>query len=167
MTPDYTQERWQTPVSDARSLAMVSLLDRDGLHITLEDLRDPVRRRFKFVFRRVAAYRNILEEYRTTEPPLSRGAGWTVTLPNSPWLAELRAEQSLLDVHSPGCRHYVIVTEDDIIDILCPEPPEIVEVEPAKADEDPPGKSRVLYHSEDKDRIARIVEDITKRKPDV
>ena len=64
MMPDFIQERWQTPVSDAQSLAMVSLLDQNGLQITLEDLQDPARRRFKFVSRRVAAYRNILEEYR-------------------------------------------------------------------------------------------------------
>ena len=63
MMPDFIQERWQTPVSDAQSLAMVSLLDQNGLQITLEDLQDPARRRFKFVSRRVAAYRNI-EEYR-------------------------------------------------------------------------------------------------------
>jgi hypothetical protein len=79
----------------------------------------------------------------------------------------LRAEEPLLDVHSAGCRHYVIVTEDDVIDILCPEPPEIVEVAPAKADENPPGKSRILYHSYDEEQIEQIVEDITKRKPDI
>jgi hypothetical protein len=164
MMPDFIQERWQTPVSDAQSLAMVSLLDHNGLHITLEDLQDPARRRFKFVFRRVAAYRNILEEYRMSEPVLPHGAGWTVTVPNSPWLAGLRAEEPLLDVHSAGCRHYVIVTEDDVIDILCPEPPEIMEVASAKADEDPPGKSQILYHSYVEEQI---VEDITKRKPDI
>ena len=64
MMPDFIQDRWHTPVSDAQSLAMVSLLDQNGLHITIEDLQDPARCRFKFVFRRVAAYRNILKDYR-------------------------------------------------------------------------------------------------------
>lgn len=160
MAREYRQERWQTPVSDARSLAMVSLHDREGLHITLQDLRDPARRRFEFVFRRVAAYRNLLEEYRTSEPPVPHGVGWTLTIPDSPWLAELRAKEPLLDIHSPGCQHYVIVTEDDVIDVLSPEPPEIQEIEAAKAEDDLPGKSRVLYHPEDKDQIERVVEDI-------
>lgn len=167
MMPDFIQERWHTPVSDAQSLAMVSLLDQNGLHMTLDDLQDPARRRFKFVFRRIAAYRNILEEYRMSESSPPHGTGWTVTVSDSPWLAELWTEEPLLDVHSAGCLHYVIVTEDDVIDILCPKPPEIVEVAPAKADENPPGKLRILYHSYDEEQIEQIVEDITERKPDI
>jgi hypothetical protein len=42
-----------------------------------------------------------------------------------------------------------------------------VEVVPAKADENPPGKSRILYHSYDEEQIEQIVEDITERKPDI
>lgn len=131
--PDFIQERWPSPVSDAQSLAMVSRLDQNGLHMTLEDLQDPARRRFKFVFRRVAAYRNILEEYRMSESSPPHGAGWTY----------------------------------DVIDILCPKPPKIVEVTPTKADENPPGKSRILYHSYNEEQIEQIVEDITERKPDI
>ena len=134
------QERWDTPVSDARSLAMVSLLDGDdALRITVQDLRDPSRRRFEFIFRGVPAYRNILEEYRVSEPSLPSGVGWTVTIPDSPWLGELRAKEPLLDVHSPGCRHFAIVTEDDVIDVLTPEEPEVREVAPAESGEPAPG----------------------------
>jgi hypothetical protein len=107
--PDFIQECWHTPVSDAQSLAMVSLLDQNGLHMTLEDLQDPARRRFKFVFRRIAAYRNLLEEYRMSESSPPHGTGWPVTVSDSPWLAELWTEEPLLDVHSAGCLHYVIV----------------------------------------------------------
>src|SRR5215475_5956481 len=80
--PALRQERWDTPVSDARSLAMVSLVDGgDALRITVQDLRDLSRRRFEFTFRRVPAYRNILEEYQASELPLPPGVGWTVTVP--------------------------------------------------------------------------------------
>jgi hypothetical protein len=84
-------ERWETPVSDARSLAMVSLVDRDGLRVTVQDLRDPTRRRFEFRFTGVAAYRNILEEYRTGEAAQLRvdspRTGWTAIAIRSSWLS--------------------------------------------------------------------------------
>jgi hypothetical protein len=151
-------ERWETPVSDARSLALVSLIDRDGLHVTLQDLRDPGRRRFEFTFRRVPAYRNILEEYRLGESgEKAHGAGWTTVVSQSVWLAELRARESLLDVHSPGCRHFCIETEDDVLDILTPEAPEIREVAPSPPNEPLPGKSRILYDPDDRDEIERVL----------
>ncbi len=81
--------RWDTPVSDAKSLAMVSVLDQGGLHITVQDLRDPDRRRYRFTFRRVPAHRNILEEYRTSDPPVSEGIGWTRLVLHSSWLRDL------------------------------------------------------------------------------
>src|SRR5258706_1131662 len=133
MAREVRQERWQTPVSDARSLATVALIDREGLHITVQDLRDPARRRFEFVFRNVAAYRNLLEEFRGSDPPMTHDAGWTRTVPDSPWLTELRTKEPLLDVHMPGCQHFVIATEDDVIDVLSPDQPEIQEVEPTKS----------------------------------
>ena len=128
MPKDHEAIRWDTPVSDAQSLTMVSLIDQDGLHITVED---PAWRRHRFTFRQVAAYRNILEEYRTSEPGASEGAGWTMLFPHSPWLSELRKREPLLDHFQPGCKHYVIATEDDVVDILSPDPPEICEIEPA------------------------------------
>jgi hypothetical protein len=151
--------RWETPVSDARSLAMVSLVDHRGLHITVQDLRDPMRRRICFSFDRVPAYRNILEEYRTSAPPCHQDLGWTRIDMTSAWLADLRSREPLLDVHTPGCQHYVIITEDDVVDVLAPEAPTIVEVSPAKADEAAPGKSLVFYHPEDREQIeARLGE---------
>ena len=123
--------------------------------------------RLAFVFRRVAGYRLILEAHRMTEPPLPRGVGWTVPLPNSPWLAGVRTNDPLLAVPAPGSRHDVIVTEGDVIDSRCSASPEIVEGESAKVDEHPPGKAPVLYHPEDKDQIERSVKHSTKRKPDV
>lgn len=162
-----TEERWQTPVSDAGSLAMVSLLDQGGLHITVQDLKDPARRRYQFSFRDVPAYRNILEEYRMSEPPPAGAwAGWTRIDPRSAWLADLSAREPLLDVHRPGCVHYIIVTEDDVIDVLSPEVPAIVEIAPAASDEPAPGKSQVLYDPQDRQQIARLLDDARRRRDD-
>ena len=161
-----SEERWETPASDARSLALVSLLDQDGLHITVQDLRDPAGRRFQFSFERVPAYRDILEEYRTSEPPPVERVGWTRIDPGSDWLADLRSREPLLDVHSPGCRHYIIVTEDDVIDVLSPEEPKIVEVAAAGTDDPVPGKSNVLYHPEDREQIDKLLDELRPRGDD-
>ncbi len=147
---------------------MVSLVDTAGdLRITVQDLQDPGCRRYEFVFRGVPAYRNILEEYRVSEPPLRAGVGWTITIPDSPWLDELRAKEPLLDVHSPGCRHFAIVTEDDVVDVLTAEEPEICEVAPADTNEPLPGKSQILRYLEDRERIDRLADDIRERNRDV
>lgn len=167
MTTDRrSEERWETPVSDARSLALVSLVDQGGLHITVQDLRDSARRRFRFSFARVPAYRSILEEYRTSErSPLGR-TGWTRIDLSSHWLADLRRRQPLFDVHAPGCRHYIIVTEDDVVDVPAPKAPEIVEVAPAAMDEPAPGKSTVLYHPADRTRIDAVLDGLRRRGDD-
>ncbi len=158
------QTRWQTPVSDAKSLSMVSLVDQGGgLHITLQDLRDPARRRYRFTFEPTPAYVNVLEEYRLSESPPPEGTGWTRTVPDSDWLRELRSREPLLDVHCPGCTHWKIVTEDDVIDVLCPNAPEIVEIEPATPDEPLPGKSRVLYHPQDRKELDKLLAEIKRR----
>jgi hypothetical protein len=161
-------QRWDTPVSDAVSLAMVSLVDRDGLHLTLQDLRDPNRRRYCFSFQKVVAYRNILEEFRDGEQWIRQGTGRTFRATESEWLRELRSREALLDVMAPGCQHYLVVTEDDVIDVLSPHEPEIREVAAAPIEESLPGKSRILYNSMDRPEIEQVISDLTKtRKPDV
>ena len=161
-----SEERWETPVSDAVSLAMVSLVDQGGLHITVQDLRDPIRRRFRFSFQQVPAYRNILEEYRLSEPPPSNPVGWTRVDPKSDWLADLRSREPLLDVHSPGCRHYIIATEDDVIDVLALGDPQIVEVPPGRDDEATPGKSTVLYNPQDREQIDALLDEVRRHEDD-
>ncbi|MET0400190.1 MAG: hypothetical protein ABW277_25595 [Longimicrobiaceae bacterium] len=132
--PARTVERWETPVSDARSLRLVSLVDDGALRLTLEDAADPVRRRWTFVFASVPAYRNVREELRLGLWAGGAGAdrvGWTARVPGSPWLARLREAEPLLDVHHPGLVHFRIATEDDVIDVLSALAPEIEEAAPA------------------------------------
>ena len=112
------------------------------------------------------AYRNILEEYRTSDPPPIEGTGWTRIDPSSDWLTDLRRREPLLDVHSPGCRHYIIVTEDDVVDVLAPKAPKIVQVAAAAIDEPAPGKSDVLYHPEDRTPIDALLDDLRRRGDD-
>jgi hypothetical protein len=86
--------------------------------------------------------------------------GWTVRVPNSPWLAMLRRAESLVDVHHPNLVHYQIGTEDDVIDVLASQEPQIEALGPAPADSAPAGKSRTLYWSEDRAEIERLVDEV-------
>ncbi len=158
----YNFKRWETPVSDAISLAMVSLFDKNYLEIVLQDLRDANRKRFKFTFQKVAAYRNILEEYRTSETnSLNRNTfGWTLVSENSEWLNYFKEKEPLLTEYNPNCKHFIIITEDDVIEILSSYFPEVTEIELAKEDEDLPGKSTIYYHPKDRDDIEKIINDI-------
>ena len=157
-------QRWKTPVSDAKSLAMVSLFDKKDLEIILQDLKETARKRFKFIFKKVVAYRNILEEYRTTETefPSRRTFGWTIVSDHSQWLNELKQKEDLFKVNNPNCKHFIIMTEDDVIEILCSGFPKIIEVESAKEDEELPGKSTIYYHPEDGKEIDKLIDEIKK-----
>ena len=157
-------KRWETPVSDADSLAMVSLTDRKNFEIILQDLRDSKRRRFKFTFEKVAAYINILEEYRTneTEFPNRKMYGWTIISENSNWLNNLKQKEDLLEINNPNCKHFIIITEDDVIEILCSNFPSVEEIQPANENEELPGKSTIYYHPKDKEEIDKLIDDIKK-----
>ncbi|GMU97232.1 MAG: hypothetical protein DAHOPDDO_02977 [Ignavibacteriaceae bacterium] len=156
--------KWETPVSDAQSLVMVSLFDKKNLEIILQDLRDSNQKRFKFIFRNVAAYKNILEEYRTSETKsLNRNTfGWTIVSDDSEWLNYFKEKEPLLEEYNPNCKHFIIITENDVVEILCSNFPEIIEIEPAKEDEDLPGKATIYYHPEDRKEIDRIIDEIKK-----
>ena len=163
-------ERWETPVSDAGSLRLVSLLDDGALHLVLEDAHHEARLRWRFTFRNVPAYLNLLEEYRLElwahEARQGKRLGWTVQVPDSPWLARLYQSESLLELHHPGLVHYQVGTEDDVIDILAPTPPLIEELGPAPADSPPAGRSTTLFWSRDRAQIEQSVEAIASRARD-
>lgn len=76
----------------------------------------------------------------------------------------MREREALVDIHSPGLNHYSIITEDDVIDILSNTPPTVEELGPAPADVAPAGRSRTLYHPEDREEIDRLVEEVARRK---
>ena len=167
MYEDWNFERWETPISDLKSIAMVSLVDDGELTITVEDLRDPSRPRWAFRFTRAPMYQNILEEYRLELWQRvhvdGKRYGWTVRVPNSPWLAQLKEKEGLIEVHDPGLQHFQIGTEDDIIDVLSAKAPEILAIEPARPEERKPGKTEVLFAHEDRDKVEALFETIKRR----
>jgi hypothetical protein len=157
------QERWETPFSEAKSLVMVSLVHEGPLVITLEDARHPERQRYRVTFDSAPLYRNILEEYRTNEGGNPTGS-WSVVVHESGWLKLMREREALVDIHSPGLNHYCIITEDDVVDVLSNTPPTVEELGPAPAGAAPAGRSRILYHPEDREEIDRLVEEVARRK---
>jgi hypothetical protein len=162
-------ERWETPASDARSLRLVSLVDAGALEITLEDAGDPNRRRWRFTFSDAPAYLNLREEYRlelSAEGITADKVGWTLLVPNSPWLDLLRRAEPLLDVHHPILSHFQIGTEDDVIDVLSSAAPRIEEVEPADPNSPPAGRSNILFWPTDRERIDREIQNTkTQQEP--
>lgn len=139
---------WQTPILEIEDLQMVSLSDDNcSLTIVVQGLLDPERRRFRISFSRYPAYRNINEDYRNELwNILSKKIGkWgrTFIVSNSPWIQSF-SNETLLFIY-PQIIHYVICTEDDVIEVLSPEPPEIVEIEPADKNDELPGKSEIYW----------------------
>jgi hypothetical protein len=160
-------QRWDTPVSDNGANRMVSLVDDGELAITLEDAHSPQRLRWRFVFQKYPAYRNILEEHRLELwqhlDETKQRCGNTFSVLDSPWIASFRPREPLLDVYYPALVHYVITTGDDVVEVLSPQPPQIENLGPAPADAPPPGKSTTLYYPQDKGQIEQLVKDIRSR----
>ncbi|MEX1255946.1 MAG: hypothetical protein WEE64_16570 [Dehalococcoidia bacterium] len=147
-------------------MAMVSLVDDGELSVTVQGIRDPEARRLRFTFSRFPAYRNIMEEYRLelwerlsgTQDQLGR----TLIVADSPWVAALREKEPLLGVHRPTLVHYVICTEDDVVEVLAPDPPEMTWVEPGAPSESV-GKSLILRHPDDRPQIEEAIKSVKRR----
>ncbi len=165
---NWVLERWETLITDAKSLVLVSLVDMHGiLSIQLEAQRDTHQRRFQVDFTRYPCYRNLLEEYRLElwEAHGETGsAGWTFQIRCSPWIAELEQHEPLFATVFPNLKHFLICTEDDVIEVLSDETPTFREIAPA-ADTPPAGKSTVLQSPKDRDKIDQIFAEVKQRQP--
>lgn len=159
--------RWETPVVDENRLLMVSLTDVDReLILLLESSRGAGRQRWRVRFRQYPAYRNIDEAYRTDLwlwlDESGQRVGYTFTVEESPPLASWGAVY--LHAIEPKTRHFVIATEDDVVEVLSAEDPVWEAVDPAEAEASLPGKSTHLYIGQDDAAIERLVEDVKRRQ---
>lgn len=126
MYENWNFERWPTPVSDEPFLGMVSLVDDGELKIVVKNSRD---QQFCFTFTDYPAYRNIMEEYRTELWPRLHGKnlGNTLLIVESQWISSLKVNEPLLEIHLSHLFHYMICTADDVLEILTPAEPLVVE----------------------------------------
>jgi hypothetical protein len=119
-----------------------------GLNLLVEDLRDPERNRYRITFPRFAAYKNTLEEYLLGERWTGPVPEWTRVAVASPWLEQMQLREPLFKSNHPNCRHYIIVTEDDVIEVLASEAPVVIH-EGRAPDQSPlPGRSVILRRDE-------------------
>lgn len=159
--------RWETPVVDIDRLVLVSLADADcELVLLLESFRAPGRSRWRVRFRQYPAYRNIDEAYRTglwrRLDESGQRVGFTFTVEESPRLASWGTVY--LHVVEPQIRHYVIATEDDVVEVLSAEDPKWEPAEPAESVAPLPGKARHLYVGDDDAAIEQLTKDLERRK---
>jgi hypothetical protein len=158
--------RWETPVVDAARLAMVSLTDLDHeLVILLEAFHSPDRPRWRVRFRQYPAYRNVDEAYRTNLwqwlDQSNQRVGFTFTVDESPRFASWGTVY-LHDV-VPGAQHFVIATDDDVVEVISAQSPIWESADPAERGSPSPGKSRHLYVGEDDAEIEQLIADVKGR----
>jgi hypothetical protein len=85
--------------------------------------------------------------------------GWTKIVANSTWIAALSEAEPSLDLVYPKLTHYMISTEDDVIEVLSPDPPDTKWVEPGSGP-DVVGKSRILRHPDDRAEIDELIDEV-------
>ena len=154
-------DRWETPLSDIRSLVMVSMSDcHRQLTFTFEAPRESGGPRWELKFNTYPGYRNLLEEFRIQLwehlDSTDQRCGNTFFVTNSPWIQTLRKTEGVFDHYYPEMFHYVMATEDDVIEVLSPETP-VVSVSMRQADGEPPaGKSTVFYAPAGREKMERV-----------
>jgi hypothetical protein len=152
---------------DIDRLLMVSLADVEReLVVVLESFRAPDRPRWRVRFRRYPAYRNIDEKYRLDLwrwlDESDQRCGFTFTVVETPPFSSWAT--GYVEAVEPTARHFVISTEDDVIEVLSADEP-IWEVADAAAAGAPiPGKATHLYVGEDDAEIERLTKDIRRRQ---
>jgi hypothetical protein len=164
MCDEWKVERWLTPISDVRSIALVALVDNcHDLFVVVEAPRKAGRPRWLFRFPNYPAYRNMVEGIRTRLwrhlDETHQRCGHTFVVTSSSWADEVAAKESLLKVYHPEVKHFVITTEDDVIEVLSDRPAEIKSLGTAPPHSRPAGKSEVYYVPEDGASALEILKD--------
>lgn len=166
MYRSWTITRWDTPIADVQRVLMVSLVDTGReLTLLLEGHSRSGHPRWRVRFREYPAYRNIDEAFRLELwkwlDESGQRCGSTFTVIESPPLASW--ETGYLHELSPGVRHYVVATDDDVVEVLSHFAPTWEEVEPALPGNPLPGKSIHLYLGEDDAAIEQLGEELQRR----
>lgn len=138
-------QKWETPVSNFGSSRLELLIDSEFLTIILQEGAGVLRSRVKFIFKGDYAYRNINESFRNdlwaTIPP---NLGQTLIVEDSDFLKALKADDLGEEVFA-NAKHYVLKTEDDVIEVVSVDHPEIQIVENADPKASLPGKSKIVH----------------------
>ena len=154
---------WDTPVRNMNRLMMVSLTDASSeLTLVFEDTTSTERRRWRVRCQHYPAYRNINESYRLVlwcwlDQSGQRCGATFIMKESSPF--ESWKTEYLHDV-APTTRHFVIATNDDVVEVLSIDDPVWEQVAGAEPDEPYPGKSEHFFVGEDEEAIQQLVDDL-------
>jgi hypothetical protein len=114
---------WPTPASTADRVLLADLTfnanDSGELIVSVDARFGDELRRVRFAFSHVAAFRLREEPYclsfweRVTER-----TSWTMLCPPEDWIVPLAVVEPLLPIQCPALEHFVIGTEDELIEVL-------------------------------------------------
>ena len=137
----YRISKWETPASNIKHLALERLVKNEeaipdllsdneppALIIVLRDVQE--NKQFRFLFHHCLALRIVKEEYATKlwQELSQNHPGTTAILEDSSWIAELRENEPLFDVHSSNTQHYMIFTMDYLIEVLEDRSPSVEQI---------------------------------------
>jgi hypothetical protein len=124
---DWKCLRWETPISDAKSLMMELLQVRGKVEIILDSSNifhsSP---NVKIIFSQSEAFRSLQESYMSTlwgTFAKTASPGRTFIVEDSPWISELAEQDSLFAHLSKDACHYVIATDAEVIEVISRYPP--------------------------------------------
>lgn len=124
-------KRWNTPVSDVSRLWVYSLNYNGTLLVSCGYESNGVEKKLNITFGERPIFRDIQEEFMSPlwETIFSgpEKIGWTFILEQSRWLQELEKDGIFFGTMK-GCKHYVISTEDDVIEVITKNEPIFTEV---------------------------------------
>ncbi len=89
--------------------------------------------------------------------------GHTFLIESSPWIDSFQSEEPLLELYNPDLIHYIISTEDDVVEILATSV-EVTDLGDTASDVPRVGKSIVLYNSTDREQIEKVFEEIVENQ---
>lgn len=127
---------WLTALSGHGLLYFVKLVvERDLLIVVELEKAEPW---FCFRWNEFVAYTCAKEEYAVpwdVDGTNSSSSGCTHMVDNSSWIQELKTGTGLLDLRSPNLKHFVIVSDEYVVQIISSEEPEIFERAPDTTNE--------------------------------
>jgi hypothetical protein len=136
---------WETPVSQFSSPRLELLMDASCLSIIIQDGAGERRARVRFIFGNDYAYRNINESFRNELwAKMPTNLGQTLIVEDSDFLNLLRSDNIGEETFSKA-KHYLFKTEDDVIEVVATQNPEIQMLTDAEENSPAVGKSKILF----------------------
>jgi len=121
---------WNTPVSDENFLLVDMQYEDCCLKLSLDPSIDGFnKKKTKITFSKVASFKITSERYMNymwNEISESGACGRTLFVENSEWIQNLSSSDGLFALFEKNPTHYLILTDNEVIDVLSSNYPEII-----------------------------------------